>query len=128
MKIELILGAKDAPAPAAPKSLGDRVAQPKHANKDKPKPANADKAGTAAGAAKGAGRKRGERGGRGTGRVARGKPKSAEELDAEMADYWGGGENGPANGGDAPMANGGAVQPAVAATNGDTGMDDDVIV
>jgi len=122
MKIEVIVGAKDIPSPPAPKSLKDRVAHPKIADKDKPKPATADKA--SAGAGRG-GRKRG---GRGRGAAAAGgrtKPKTAEELDAEMADYWGT-ENGPGAGtADATMANGGAVQPA--ATNGETVMEDDVI-
>jgi len=124
MKIEVIVGAKDIPAPPAPKSLKDRVAHPKIADKDKPKPATADKAATAASNGRG-GRKRG---GRGRGAAAAGgrtKPKTAEELDAEMADYWGT-EGGAANGSaDAPMTNGGAVQPAV--NNGEAVMEDDVI-
>jgi len=121
MKIEVIVGAKDIPSPPAPKALKDRVAHPKLADKDKPKPATADKA--AASNTRGV-RKRG---GRGRGAAAAGgrtKPKTAEELDAEMADYWGT-EGGAANGSDAPMTNGGAVQPA--ANNGETVMEDDVI-
>lgn len=49
--------------------------------------------------------------GRGRGRnPGRGKPKSVEELDAEMVDYFAGGEpapanNAPANGGAAPVNN-----------------------
>jgi THO complex subunit 4 len=122
MKIEVIVGAKDVPSPPAPKSLKDRVAYPKIADKDKPKPATADKA--AAGNSRG-GRKRGGRGRGAAAAGGRAKPKTAEELDAEMADYWGGDSGTGAGTADAPMANGGAVQPA--ATNGETVMEDDVI-
>lgn len=114
MRIEVLIGAKEAPAPPAPKSLGERVAQPKPATKDKPKPAGATKA--APGNKVGKKTKRGRNAGRG-------KPKTAEELDAEMADYFDSNASG-AGAGDAAMTNGGAVQPA---TGGDTGMDDDVI-
>ncbi|RDI85665.1 hypothetical protein Vi05172_g4358 [Venturia inaequalis] len=121
MKIEVIVGAKDVPSPPAPKSLKDRVVRPKVAEKDKPKPANTDKAGT------GAASTRGRKPRRGRGAAAAGgraKPKTAEELDAEMADYWGG-ETGTGTA-DAPMANGGAVQPA-ATNGGEAVMEDDVI-
>jgi hypothetical protein len=90
------------------------------ADKDKPKPATADKAGNSA-AASARGRKRG----RGRGAAAAGgraKPKTAEELDAEMADYWGV-ETGTSTA-DAPMSNGGAVQPA-ATNGGEAIMEDD---
>jgi THO complex subunit 4 len=122
-QIEVIVGAKDIPSPPAPKSLKDRVAHPKIADKDKPKPVTADKASASIGRG---GRKRGSRGrGGATAAGGRTKPKTAEELDAEMADYWGT-ENGSGAGtADATMANGGAVQPA--ATNGETVMEDDVI-
>ena len=58
------------------------------------------------------------RGGK-SGRAGRPKKKTAEELDAEMMDYFGG-DSGATNG---------AVQPAAAAaTNGgDTGMVDEVM-
>ncbi|KAE9985653.1 hypothetical protein EG328_007067 [Venturia inaequalis] len=118
-RIEVIVGAKDVPSPPAPKSLKDRVVRPKVAEKDKPKPANTDKAGT------GAASTRGRKPRRGRGAAAAGgraKPKTAEELDAEMADYWGG-ETGTGTA-DAPMANGGAVQPA-ATNGGEAVMEDD---
>lgn len=118
-QIEVIVGAKDIPSPPAPKSLKDRVAHPKVADKDKPKPATADKAGTGAASA------RGKRRGRGRGAAAAGgraKPKTADELDAEMADYWGG-ETGTVTA-DAPMSNGGAVQQA-ATNGGEAVMEDD---
>lgn len=68
------------------------------------------------------------RGGRGRGRArrgrngGRGKPKTADELDAEMADYFDAGANSNGNTG----TNGAAPQQAVA--NTDTGMDDDIMV
>lgn len=71
--------------------------------------------------------------GRGRGRTrrgrtsGRGKPKSAQELDAEMTDYFDDGATG-ATGGEAnqaPVVNG-AAQPATA-TGGDTAMDDEIL-
>jgi len=112
MKIEVIVAAKEVPAPPAPKSLSDRVAKPKPAAKAQPKPATAAKATT------GPKGERKPRGGRGR-NAGRPKAKSADELDAEMQDYF----VKPDGAGDAAMSNGGAVQP----TNGDAGMDDDVI-
>ena len=44
--------------------------------------------------------------------------ETAEELDAEMADYFGGAGN------EANMTNGGAVQPAA---GGDVGMEEDTV-
>jgi hypothetical protein len=62
--------------------------------------------------------------GRGRGRNGRGKPKTAEELDAEMVDYFDAvATNGNATG-DAGAT--GGAQPAAA--NGDTGMDEDILV
>lgn len=69
------------------------------------------------------------RGGRGRGRGRRGrnagraKPKTADELDAEMADYF---DAGDANANDNTTANGAGTQQAVG--NTDTGMDDDIMV
>ncbi|KIW06629.1 uncharacterized protein PV09_02341 [Verruconis gallopava] len=118
MKIEVILGAEEAPAAPAPKPLSDRIQKP--AEKAKPKPATATpKAATSDKAGK-PGRRR-ARAAKGKAGAGRPKPKTAEELDAEMADYWGGGANAES---DAAMANGGAVQPAA---NGDTGMEEDVV-
>lgn len=108
-QIEVILGAKDAPAPPAPKTLSDRIAKPKPAGKNKPKPVTADKAAPAKGEKK-------PRGGRGR-NAGRPKVKNADELDAEMQDYFATGVAG----GDTAVPNGGAVQP----TNGDAGMEDD---
>ena len=93
--------------------------QPKTATKAQPKPATSTK--------NGEGRTRGRRSARGR-KTGRGKPKSVEELDAEMQDYYETGANGAIGEGDAVMeTNGGAVQPA-AATGGDAGMDDEVLV
>jgi THO complex subunit 4 len=100
------------PASARPASLADRVTQPK---KDKPKPATTEKA--TAGAARGKGQTRGRGKGRG-GRDARPKKKTVEELDAEMADYFPGGEanNATSNTEVAPVTAG-----------GDTAMDDEML-
>jgi THO complex subunit 4 len=119
MKIEVIVDASRAPAPTAPKSLGDRIQKP--AEKAKPKPATA--APRNAAGKEGAKNGRARRGGKGeasAGRVGRPKPKTTEELDAEMADYF---VNGA--GSDAALANGGAVHPAAA--GGDVGMEEDVV-
>ncbi|KAJ0413175.1 hypothetical protein BJY00DRAFT_68296 [Aspergillus carlsbadensis] len=100
MKIEVVVDASHAPEVPAAKPLGDRVAQ----GKSKPKPAtNAKAANTAAG-------KKG-RGARRPGpRTNRPKPKTAEELDAEMDDYFiTSGDAAPAN---APAAANGAPQQA----------------
>jgi len=114
MKIEVILSAKDAPPPAPVKSLSDRVSQPKNAAKAQPKPATAAKANDRKGSTRGRGKTaRGRNAGRG-------KPKTADELDAEMADYF----DSSAGNGDAMVTNGGAVQ---APTGGDTGMEDEIL-
>ncbi|KAJ5279235.1 mRNA export protein mlo3 [Penicillium angulare] len=105
MKIEVVFDASHAPAVPASKSLADRISA-SHKAKPNPKPATANKAANAT-----AGRGRG-RAARGKGRnPGRGKPKSMEELDAEMVDYFAGGEAPAANSapvnGAAPQANGG---------------------
>lgn len=101
--------ASHAPAVPTPKPLTERVAQ-----KAQPKPATAPKAAKDTAAAKKGARGRAgkPRKGRNPGR---GKPKTVEELDAEMVDYFSN-ENAPGN---APV-NGTAQQ----ATNGgeDLGM------
>ncbi|KAI9761219.1 MAG: hypothetical protein M4579_001139 [Chaenotheca gracillima] len=115
IKVEVVLDASRAPAPGPAKTLSERVAQPK----PQPKPANATKA-----SANGANSKTAR--GKGRGRNPRRKPKSREELDAEMDDYMDTGS------GAAPAAGGaeatGAAQPV--ATNGtvDTGMEDEISV
>ena len=55
-----------------------------------------------------------------SGRAGKAKPKTTEELDAEMQDYFGG--DNAANGAAAPN---GAAQPAAATA--DTGMEDEVL-
>lgn len=113
MKVEVILGASEVPAPAPAKSLSERVQQPRQGAKAQPKPATAKPA-----AAK-AGKKR-------RGRNAnRAKPKTAEELDAEMQDYFDGSNPAAADGDIAMATNGGAVQ--AIANGGDTGMEDEVM-
>ncbi|KAI9893408.1 MAG: hypothetical protein M1814_006705 [Vezdaea aestivalis] len=80
IKVELVLDAKSAPAPAPIKGLRDRVTAPKATPKSaSEKPKSAAKDGSR-------GRRRGGRGAAG----ARRKPKTAEELDVEMDDYFGG--------------------------------------
>ncbi|KAK4494198.1 hypothetical protein PRZ48_014496 [Zasmidium cellare] len=106
MKVEVLLGANSIPAPQPPKSLADRV-QPKNAAKEQQKKKQKDvpaKA-TTNGAAKTNKPKK-------SGRAGRPKKKTAEELDAEMQDYFGSGE--------APAATNGAP----AANGGDTGMEE----
>ena len=64
------------------------------------------------GVARGQGARAGRRGGpagRG-GRAARAKPKTAEELDAEMAEYWDGSAPAPAGGAVAPQYAGAGAQ------------------
>lgn len=87
--------------------------------KSQPKPATAVKA-TNGVVSRGRGRGRGVRRGRNAGR---GKPKTADELDAEMVDYFDAtGVNGT-GGADGIATTNGATQPA---TNGgqDLGMDE----
>ena len=94
--------------------------QPKIATKAQPKPATLTK--------NGGGRGRGRRSVRGRG-IGRGKPKSVEELDAEMQDYYDTGANGTTGEGDAAMeTNGGGAVQQPAAAGGDTGMDDEILV
>ncbi|KAI5795064.1 hypothetical protein EDC01DRAFT_705679 [Geopyxis carbonaria] len=111
MKVELVVD------PNAPASFADRVGQPnkivtKSNRAEKPKPIAKPAAGRGA---RGSTRGRG-RGGAGSGR---GKPKTAEQLDQEMSDYFDGGSAKPAGSNSAPA-------PAPAAANGgdDVGMED----
>ncbi|GAB7355960.1 hypothetical protein MBLNU459_g6592t1 [Dothideomycetes sp. NU459] len=125
MKIEVILGAKFAPEPAKPKALGERISQPKK-DAAKPKsaaaaPKNAAKAGANGATTAGA---RGGRGGRKGRAAGRPKPKSVEELDAEMSEYFvPSGTNGDAA---ATTANGNAAT-AAAPTAGDAAMEDEIM-
>jgi THO complex subunit 4 len=95
--------------------------------KGQPKPATVTKSSSNVDSARGRtarGRARGRR------NVGRPKPKTADELDAEMADYWGpAGQTGVA-GTNATSAANGASQPAATNGSGDVGMDDegDVLV
>lgn len=95
------------------------VALPQHSqSKSQPKPATGGKA---AGTGRRGRRTTARRGGRASNRP---KPKTAEELDAEMEDYYTTNENGaPAEGGNAAVNNGPAPAQQ-AATNGgeDVGM------
>ena len=71
----------------------------------------------APGAARGRGQTRGRGKGRG-GREARPKKKTVEELDAEMADYFPGGETSAAAG---------TAEVAQITAGGDTAMDDEML-
>lgn len=127
------MDASSVPAPVPAKSLAERVAyaNPKRSGKSEPltktsanpkaqpKSATATKA-TAKDGTKG--RSAGKPGKPKRGRASRPKPKTAEELDAEMTDYWGG--NNPAAAGasaEAAATNGAA--PAANAGD-DMGMDE----
>ncbi|KAA8896883.1 putative mRNA export protein mlo3 [Sphaerosporella brunnea] len=110
MKVELVVD------PNAPPSFADRVGAPNKivtttkSKADKPKPAA--KPATAP-RARGNSARGGKRGGGRAGNASRPKPKTAEQLDQEMADYFGESNNNTA----APAANG-----------GDVGMDDDTVL
>ncbi|TKA80930.1 hypothetical protein B0A49_00943 [Cryomyces minteri] len=127
MKIEVVVGAKDAPALPPAKGLGDRIAQSKPAAKAQPKPANAAKASTGGttASARGRGGRKATRGGRNPGRA---KPKTAEELDAEMQDYFVSGTDGVnATEGGATTTNNETTTQSAAVNGGDVGMDDEIL-
>ncbi|KAM0717217.1 hypothetical protein Q7P37_007069 [Cladosporium fusiforme] len=116
MRIEVVVGAKSLSAAAAPKSLSDRVAKPKNAAQEKNKGAAA-KGPKVANGAEGAAAKTGRnQQKKKSGRVGKPKAKTAEELDAEMQDYFGSGETNGA----APAA----APQAAPATNDDANMDE----
>ncbi|PKS09742.1 hypothetical protein jhhlp_004363 [Lomentospora prolificans] len=116
IKIEIVVGAAQAASVIPqPKSLAERATQPKA----QPKSAAADKNAVSK-TGQGAGRTRGKR----RGRSARPAKKTAEELDSEMADYFGAAENNNAAAGTGDSNQ--AVAPA--ATNGDAAMEDDILV
>ncbi|KAI9731329.1 MAG: hypothetical protein M1834_005232 [Cirrosporium novae-zelandiae] len=100
MKIEVVLDASEAPAPQPVKPLSERVAQPKA----QPKSAVTTKANSVN--TRGGRKTRGTRRGRNAGR---GKPKTVEELDAEMADYM-----------DTGVTDGAAVPVDTTTANGNT--------
>ncbi|KAI5239297.1 hypothetical protein E4T47_06905 [Aureobasidium subglaciale] len=118
IKVEVILGASFVPAPSAPKSLGDRIQAPK-AKKDNNKPKSAaaapKPAATAGGATKAAGR------GARKARAGRPKPKTVEELDAEMSEYFDPNAAAPA------ANNNGAPAPTAAPATGDATMEDEIM-
>ncbi|KAL8765453.1 MAG: hypothetical protein Q9209_007480 [Squamulea sp. 1 TL-2023] len=116
MKIEVVLDATKAVAAVPSKGLSDRITRNKG-----PKPTTAAKPVTNGAGTRGStrGRERGGRRGRNAGRA---KPKTADELDAEMVDYFDtNAANGAGQGGD--VATNGAVQP-VANGGDDLGMDE----
>ncbi|EXJ94313.1 LOW QUALITY PROTEIN: hypothetical protein A1O1_02707 [Capronia coronata CBS 617.96] len=134
LDIEVVVDASKVPEPTPAKSLADRVAyaNPKRpgnsepltktsANpKAQPKSATTDKRVTGKDGAKG--RPAGKAGKPKRGRNARAKPKTAEELDAEMTDYWA--NNNPSAAGastEAPATNGTAPAPNA---GDDMGMDE----
>ena len=137
----MVLDAARAPPPVPAKALSERVAYvyamslgdsclttPYRQPKGQPKPATVTKSSGNVDSARGR-TARGRVRGRGR-NVGRPKPKTADELDAEMADYWGpAGQTGVAGTNATPAANG-AAQPAATNGSGDVGMDDegDVLV
>jgi len=119
MKVEMVLDAARAPPPVPAKALSERVAQPK----GQPKPATVTKSsGNAEGARGRAARGRGRGRGRNAGRP---KPKSFDELDAEMADYFGPAAQTGVAGTNAAVNPNGAAQPTATNGSGDVGMDDE---
>ncbi|KAJ5178209.1 uncharacterized protein N7500_000908 [Penicillium coprophilum] len=115
MKIEVVYDASHVPAIPAPKPLTERIAQ-----KARPKSAAAPKAKETkktAATDKGGRRTKGPAGARSRGR---GKPKTVEELDAEMVDYFS--ADAPPAEGTAPVNN--TVPQANA--NQDIGMADEI--
>lgn len=109
IKVEMIIDANLAKAIPAPKGLSERIGQPKA----QPKSAAITKKPEAARGGKAA------RGRGGKARNARPAKKTAEDLDAEMVDYW--------NNGAAPAETGATNGAPQAATNGDANMDDEIL-
>ncbi|KAL2826494.1 hypothetical protein BDW59DRAFT_65554 [Aspergillus cavernicola] len=107
MKIEVVVDAFHAPAVPAAKPLGDRVAQ----GKSQPKPATNAKTDATRGRGRRARPARAPR-------PNRPKAKTAEELDAEMVDYF----NTPGDNGAPAGANAAANAPQQAAPGEDLGM------
>ncbi|KAJ5458124.1 Nucleotide-bindingalpha-beta plait [Penicillium sp. IBT 31633x] len=116
MKIEVVYDASHAPTIPASKPLTERIA-----HKARPKSATAPKAKENNKAATDKGARRGKGAARPRGRNAgRGKPKTVEELDAEMVDYFN--NDAPPAEGTAPV-NGTAPQ---ANATQDIGMADEI--
>ncbi|KAK8133885.1 hypothetical protein PG984_005897 [Apiospora sp. TS-2023a] len=117
IKIEIVVSAANVAMLPAPKTLTDRITQPKSQPKAQPKSAASTKKDAAtkdAGSSAAGARGRGGRGAR-KGKSARPAKKTAEELDSEMADYWGSGN---------PNENANASAPA--AGNDDAAMEDEI--
>ncbi|KAH6679249.1 putative mRNA export protein mlo3 [Halenospora varia] len=107
MKIDVVLDARHAAAIPPPKGLSERItsqpkSQPKSAAVTKATPSTRGKATR----------------GRGKAKNARPAKKTAEELDSEMVDYFGGGNA------ETDAAASGAAQPAA---GGDANMDDEIL-
>lgn len=112
-KVEVIVASAD--LIPQPKSLGQRISQPKAQPKSAANVkhgANAPKSGAAGKPAAKKGPKRGKN--------SRPAKKTAEELDSEMADYFVASNNTNADGAAAPAA-------APAANGGDAAMEDDIL-
>ncbi|KAK7948181.1 RNA binding domain-containing protein [Apiospora aurea] len=117
IKIEIVVSAANAAMLPAPKTLTDRITQPKSQPKAQPKSAASTKKDAAtkdAGAGAAGARGRGGRAAR-RGKSARPAKKTAEELDSEMADYWGSGNPNENTNGSAPTAG-----------NDDAAMEDEI--
>ncbi|KAI9886318.1 MAG: hypothetical protein M1823_001876 [Watsoniomyces obsoletus] len=137
LKIEVVVDASKASVAAPIKGLGERIAQPKN----QPKSSLPKNSGNNATNTRGTGRARGGRGQRRGRNAGRAKPKTADELDAEMADYFeadGGNNNNNVNGGaggavnaGGPVDGGAQAAPAVVgggANGADAGDDMDTIL
>lgn len=116
MKIEVIVNAAQAVQAAPIKALGDRIAKPKPAAKAQPK-----SAGTGAAPAEGAGRGRNKR----KGKSGKPKTKTAEELDAEMVDYFAPEATGVT--GEANSAAPSGAAPAAAVQGGEAMVEDEIM-
>lgn len=109
MRVEVVLAAKEASSAPAIKALADRVSNNQKGKKNAPKSAAAEPK------AKGNSTNKREK------KTARPKKKTAEELDAEMKDYF---DAGTGASGNVDMGNAPAVQPVAA---GGDAMDDEIL-
>ncbi|KAK3067824.1 RNA-binding RNA annealing protein [Teratosphaeriaceae sp. CCFEE 6253] len=112
MRVEIVGGTAAAIKQA--KTMADRMAKPKNAARENTK-ANAPKTAAAKPAAPGAPKARGEK--KKSGRAGKPKAKTSDELDAEMADYFGAPNGDATNGSAQPAATNGGE--AVMQTDGD---------
>ncbi|KUI67507.1 mRNA export protein mlo3 [Cytospora mali] len=109
IKVEVVVTGELVPEPP---SLSQRVTQPKAQPKSAAADKSSGKGAKPVSAAKGASTKKG----RGRPKSARPTKKTADELDAEMADYFDAAKAAEANG-----------APAAAPTNGDAPMEDEIM-